>query len=92
MLFPKPQLFGSLVAPSMQVPLNELAGNAQLVKSARICVSALLLGFLQRSLLAMIMASLSAWSACLILISILIRCLYRGTYTCGSTHRPGIGR
>jgi len=62
-LLPNPQFSGSLSAPSIQVPLKELAGRAQLVKSALICVSALLLGFVQRSLLATINASLSALSA-----------------------------
>jgi hypothetical protein len=62
-LFPKPQLSGSFVMPSMQppvVPLNELAGNAQLVKSALIWAGALLLGFEQRALSATMLASLSA--------------------------------
>lgn len=36
----KPQLVGSFVTPSMQVPVSELAGRAQFVKSARICVNA----------------------------------------------------
>jgi hypothetical protein len=47
----------------MQVPDNELAGKAQLVKSALICESALLLGLEQRALSAMMMASLSACCA-----------------------------
>ena len=62
-LLPYPQLSGSLVAPSMQLPVNEFAGNAQLVKSALICESALLPGFEQSELSAMIIASLSAFWA-----------------------------
>lgn len=59
-LFPNPQLSGSLAAPSMQLPVNEFAGNAQFVKSALICESALLPGFEHRFGFAMIIASLSA--------------------------------
>ena len=59
-LFPKPQLSGSFAAPSMQEPVNEFAGNAQFVKSALICESALLPGFEHRALSAMIIPSLSA--------------------------------
>jgi hypothetical protein len=62
-LLPNPQLSGSLSAPAMQVPLKEFAGKAQFVKSALICVSALLLGLVQRAPLATISASLSALSA-----------------------------
>jgi hypothetical protein len=62
-LLPNPQLSGSFAAPSMQVPDNELAGKAQLVKSALICESALLLGLEQRAESAMIIASLSACCA-----------------------------
>lgn len=47
----------------MQVPVNELAGNAQLVKSALICESALLPGLVQRAEFSMMMASLSACCA-----------------------------
>lgn len=60
MLFPNPQLLGSFWAPSMQEPVNEFAGSAQLVKSALICSSALSPGFEHRDLSAMIIASLSA--------------------------------
>jgi len=59
-LFPNPQLSGSFEEPSIQVPVNEFAGNAQLVKSALICESALLPGFEHKALSAMIIASLSA--------------------------------
>jgi hypothetical protein len=62
-LLPNPQLVGSFVAPSMQLPVNEFAGNAQFVKSALICESALLPGFEQRELSAIMMASLSAFWA-----------------------------
>lgn len=44
----------------MQLPVNEFAGNAQFVKSALICESALLPGFEHRFGSAMIIASLSA--------------------------------
>lgn len=47
----------------MQVPVNEFAGNAQFVKSALICESALLPGFEQREGSAMMIASLSACCA-----------------------------
>jgi hypothetical protein len=60
-LFPYPQLSGSFVDPSMQVPVNEFAGSAQFVKSALICESALLLGFEHSALSAMMMPSLSAF-------------------------------
>lgn len=36
-----PQLSGSFITPSIQLPLNESAGSAQLVKSARIWLMAL---------------------------------------------------
>jgi hypothetical protein len=48
----------------MQLPVNELAGNAQLVKSALICESALLPGLVQRAEFSMMIASLSACCAC----------------------------
>lgn len=63
MLLPNPQLSGSFAAPSMQVPDNELAGNAQLVKSALICEPALLPGVEQRAESAMIIDSLEACCA-----------------------------
>lgn len=65
----------------MQVPLKEFAGKAQLVKSALIWVSAPLLGFEQSALLAMMRASLSAWSAWSKLVGSNIVIL-EGTYTC----------
>ena len=56
-----PQLLGSFAMPCMQVLLDKaLAGRAQLVKSARICVCAPLLGFEQRAPSAATYASLSA--------------------------------
>jgi hypothetical protein len=57
-----PQLSGSFLTASMQAPVNESAGSAQLVKSARICVSAYELG-LSHTLLATISCSLCAYSA-----------------------------
>lgn len=62
-LLPNPQLSGSFVAPSMQVPVSDSAGSAQFVKSALIWESALLFGFVHSALLAMMIASLSACSA-----------------------------
>lgn len=44
-LLAKPQLSGSLSIPSIQVPVSEFAGSAQLVKSALIRDAAPLLGF-----------------------------------------------
>ncbi len=51
------------MAPSTQDPVRESAGRAQLVKSARICESALLPGLEQRELSAAMSASLDACSA-----------------------------
>lgn len=60
-LFPYPQLSGSLVMPGMQLfEDRELAGRAQLVKSARICCAAPLLGSEQTEPSATTYASLSA--------------------------------
>jgi hypothetical protein len=58
--FPKPQLSGSFADPSIQFSVSEFDGSAQTVKSALICVSALLPGFEQRAVSAMMSASLSA--------------------------------
>jgi len=66
-LFPNPQLSGSLVDPSMQLFDKEVAGNAQLVKSALICESALLPGLVHNCESAIIIASLSAFEACSVL-------------------------
>ena len=60
MAFPKPQLSGSFADPSIQFSVSEFDGSAQTVKSALICVSALLPGFEQRAVSAMMSASLSA--------------------------------
>lgn len=49
-LLPYPQLSGSLELPVMHWELErELAGKAQLVKSARICVVVSSLGFAHKS-------------------------------------------
>jgi hypothetical protein len=64
----KPQLFGSFWTPWMQLPLNESFGNAQVVKSARIWLSALLEGVPQRDEAAMV-SSLVANSAYTLRIS-----------------------
>ena len=59
-LAPKPQLSGSFASPGMQLPLSELAGNAQLVKSALNWSAYPSLRPEQRSLLATMDSSLSA--------------------------------
>lgn len=59
-LLPNPQLSGSFWEPSTQDPVNESAGNAQFVKSARIWSLASLPGSEQRALSAFMRDSLSA--------------------------------
>lgn len=58
----KPQLLGWFVTPSIQVPVNESAGSAQLVKSALIWLRALFPA-VPHTLLAVMSSSLCAYSA-----------------------------
>jgi hypothetical protein len=85
-LFPKPQLSGSLSLPSIhELPSKELAGSAQLVKSALIWGITFSFGLAQRFVSATILPSLCANWACYI-FSLAGGSPARITYTCSCAH------
>lgn len=69
----------------MHVPDKEFAGNAQLVKSARIREAALLLGPVHKDRSAIIIASLSAYCAYMLLVVIHISLEANPTQDCAQT-------